>query len=373
MLELAARRDEKENFNSDRTGRRDFLLVSDRADQSTDLGVILRTAGEVVQIGLDDLEKQSAGYFRVFIDLNLADVSVATRLRLALDRSPLRRTPRYFVTTADHHTETQASALKASAKISRPFQPERLLGLLRCDSATAFQARLDAGREPVCLGVAAAHSVLVQIFEGLPAGRALTLNDVLAQEVHITEALRNSGLKPWLDVVNSHHNSSYRHCLSVTGFTVAFAQQLGFSAPDQRRLARSALLHDVGKAYIPIELLDKPGKLTDAERVLMQTHAQRGFDVLREQGGFDSEVLDVVLHHHELLDGAGYPNGLKDQAISDTVRMVTIADIYSALVEERAYRSGMPPRDAYSILTDMGAKLDKDLVAAFRPVALGAA
>jgi putative nucleotidyltransferase with HDIG domain len=371
MLELALRKDDNENSHSDRASRRDFLLVSDRADQSADLSAILRTSGEVVQIGLDDLERQSAGYFRLFVDLDLSDVSVATRLRLALDRSPLRRTPRYFVTTADHHSETQASALRASAKLSRPFQPEQLLGLLRCDSATSFQARLDLGPEPVCVGVAAAHSVLVQIFEGLPAGRPLTLADVLAQEIHITEALKNSGLKAWLDVVNRHHNSSYRHCLSVTGFTVAFAQHLGFSVSDQRRLARAALLHDVGKAYIPIELLDKPGKLTDAERELMQTHARQGFDVLREQGGFAGDVLEVVLNHHELLDGSGYPMGLKGQEIADTVRMVTVADIYSALVEERAYRSGMLPRDAYAILMDMGGKLDKDLVAAFRPVALG--
>lgn len=373
MIELAVRREDNAGFRFSGETRRDFLLVSDRVDRSEDLSAILRTTGEVVQIGLDDLHKQSADYLRLFIDLDIANVGVASRLRLTLDRSPLEQTPRYFVTTADHHTETQASALGASVKLSRPFRPKELLNMLRCDSAATFQERLAVGPEPVCLGVAAAHSVLMKIFEGLPAGLPLTLEDVLAQESHISLALSTSGLKAWLDVVNSHHNSSYRHCLSVTGFAVAFAQQLGFSIADQRRLARAALLHDVGKAFIPIEILDKPGKLTDAEWNLMQTHARLGFEVLSKQGGFPSEVLNVVLHHHDLLDGSGYPDGLKANEIADTVRIVTVADIYSALVEERAYRPGMPPRDAYRILTGMGPKLDQDLVTAFRPVALGVA
>ena len=107
---------------------------------------------------------------------------------------------------------------------------------------------------------------------------------------------------------------------------------------DQRRLARAALLHDVGKAFIPVTILDKPGALTPEEMEEMRQHPRRGYDALSAQGGFPPEMLDVVLHHHEFLDGTGYPNGLSGKQISDIVRVTTIMDIYAALVEKRAYR-----------------------------------
>ena len=96
----------------------------------------------------------------------------------------------------------------------------------------------------------------------------------------------------------------------MTGFAVSFAQHLGMREDDQRRLARAALLHDVGKAFIPVALLDKPGELTEEEMAVVREHPRRGYDALAAQGGFPPEMLDVVLHHHEFLDGTGYPDGL---------------------------------------------------------------
>ena len=107
---------------------------------------------------------------------------------------------------------------------------------------------------------------------------------------------------------------------------------------DQRRLARAALLHDVGKAFIPVAILDKPDALTQEETDEMREHPRRGYEALAAQGGFPPEMLDVVLHHHEFLDGTGYPDGLSGKQISDIVRLTTIVDIYAALVENRAYR-----------------------------------
>jgi putative nucleotidyltransferase with HDIG domain len=172
-------------------------------------------------------------------------------------------------------------------------------------------------------------------------------------------------------VVGCHHAGSYRHCLFVTGFAVAFAQHLGMREDDQRRLTRAALLHDVGKASIPIEILDKPEKLTDAEILVIREHPRRGYEALAKQGCFPREMLDVVLHHHELLDGSGYPHGLTGDEISDIVRLTTIVDIYTALVEKRAYRMPFTHSRAISVMEDMGGKLDQQLLQAFRPVAFG--
>ena len=371
MLSIAAPDNVDRDLIAGRENAHGFLLVSDRKDKSVDLATILKVAGTVTQLTPSDLKNDTGEYFRVIIDVDLRDTATAVRLRKALEKSSMRATPRYFVTAKDHHTDTQASALQAFATLSRPFKAEQLLRQIRLDCSDSFHELLKGENDQVCAGVAAAHTVLVQVFEGLNAGQPLALNDVLSKEEHITNALHASGLQPWLQVVNCHHNSSYRHCLSVTGFAVAFAQHLGFSVRDQRRLARSALLHDVGKAYTPLSILDKPGKLTDPEMQQMRQHARVGYDALRAQGGFSKETLDVVLHHHELLDGTGYPDQLRAEQISDIVRMVTIVDIYSALVEERSYRAGMTPADAYAILLVMGPKLDEHLVAAFRPIALG--
>jgi HD-GYP domain-containing protein (c-di-GMP phosphodiesterase class II) len=140
---------------------------------------------------------------------------------------------------------------------------------------------------------------------------------------------------------------------------------------DQRRLVRAALLHDVGKAFVPVAILDKPGKLTADEFEELRQHPRRGYDALAAEGGFPPEMLDVVLHHHELLDGSGYPNGLIGDQISDIVRLTTIVDIHAALVEKRAYRLPFTHAKAFAIMEAMGGKLDQHLLQAFRPVALG--
>lgn len=140
---------------------------------------------------------------------------------------------------------------------------------------------------------------------------------------------------------------------------------------DQRRLTRAALLHDVGKAFVPVAILDKEGQLSEDEVAEIRSHPRRGYDALAAQGGFPPEMLDVVLHHHELLDGSGYPEGLSGEAISDIVRLTTIVDIYAALVEKRAYREPFTHAKAFSIMEGMGRKLDQQLLQAFRPVAFG--
>jgi putative nucleotidyltransferase with HDIG domain len=220
-------------------------------------------------------------------------------------------------------------------------------------------------------GIAAAQAVMVKIFENLPAGIPLTFGDILEAESRILRAIKQTSLREWLTAVGRHHTDSYRHCLFVTGFAVAFAQHLGMREDDQRRLTRAALLHDVGKAFIPVAILDKRGKLTDEETRVMRMHPRLGYDALAAEGGFPPEMMDVILHHHEFLDGTGYPNGLRGNKISDIVRLTTIVDIHTALVEQRPYRLAFTHAKAFAIMEDMSGKLDPHLLQAFRPVALG--
>ena len=106
------------------------------------------------------------------------------------------------------------------------------------------------------------------------------------------------------------------------------------------------------------------------ERAIIETHPALGYDALKDNKNISSEVLDAVRHHHEYLDGSGYPDALCAENISDVVRILTISDIFSALIEDRRYKPSMPREQAYDILCGMQGKLEKPLVASFRQVAL---
>jgi putative nucleotidyltransferase with HDIG domain len=354
--------------------KRHLLLASDRSDQSSELANILQSVGEVESIATSEIpEKPARQVSGIVVDINLRSPESVQRVRNKLRGEAYRSMPRLFVLAeALHHASMQAWALGATDTISRPFDAAAILQRVR--SAFPDTASYDATDRGKALnrGVEAAHAVIVKMFERLPAGEPLTFNDVLQAETKILKAIKHTSLREWLTTVGCHHTDSYRHCLFVTGFAVAFAQNLGMREDDQRRLARAALLHDVGKAFIPVAILDKPGALSDQERAEIRQHTRRGYDALAAQGGFPAEMLDVVLHHHELLDGSGYPNGLSGNQISDIVRLTTIVDIYAALVEKRAYRLPFTHARAFALMEGMGGKLDQQLLQAFRPVALGA-
>jgi putative nucleotidyltransferase with HDIG domain len=358
---------------AEKSSKRRFLLASDSVDQCSELASILKSVGEVDTVSTAEIPEKPADQFSgVVVDINLRSPESVQRVRNKLRGEAYRSMPRLFVLAdALHHAAMQAWALGATDTITRPFRPTDILQRIR--NAFPDTENYDATDRGKTLnrGIEAAHAVIRRMFQRLPSGSPLTFEDLLEAENKILKAIKHSSLREWLTVVGCHHAGSYRHCLFVTGFAVAFAQHLGMREDDQRRLTRAALLHDVGKAFIPVEILDKPGKLTDEEILVIREHPRRGYEALAKQGGFPREMLDVVLHHHELLDGSGYPHGLSGDEISDIVRLTTIVDIYTALVEKRAYRMPFTHSRAFSVMEGMDGKLDHQLLQAFRPVAFG--
>lgn len=181
----------------------------------------------------------------------------------------------------------------------------------------------------------------------------------------VLNAIEQGGLARWLDVVWEHDDTTFQHCLLVAGLTVAFSQNLKLSRVDQRLMARAALVHDIGKAQIPLAILNKPGKLDADEMAVMRTHPALGYDLLKASGTCDPVTLAVTRHHHEMLDGSGYPDRLSSDAITDPVRLLTICDIYAALIERRPYKAPFSSEDAMRVLGGMGDKLESTLVDAF--------
>jgi len=125
----------------------------------------------------------------------------------------------------------------------------------------------------------------------------------------------------------------------------------------------AALLHDVGKAVIPRHILDKPGKLSPEEFEAVKLHPAAGFDYLSKHGGVSPLVLDAVRHHHEALDGSGYPDKLRGEQISPLTRILTVCDIFAALVEARPYKQTRSPQEAISMLVDMSISSKVDYAA----------
>ena len=353
--------------------QRRLLLASDRSDQSSELAGILQTVGQVDMIATSDIpDAPSRDLSGIVVDINLRSAESVQLVRNKLRTEAYREMPRLFVLAdALHHGSMQAWALGATDTIARPFDAQGILQRIRAafPDDSSFNDT-DRGKA-LNRGVEAAHGVLVKIFDRMRAGEPLKFSDIVQAENKILKAIKHSSLREWLTTVGCHHHDSYRHCLFVTGFAVSFAQHLGMREDDQRRLARAALLHDVGKAFVPVALLDKTDPLTPAEMDEMRQHPRRGYEALAAQGGFPPEMLDVVLHHHEFLDGTGYPDGLSGKQISDIVRLTTIVDIYAALVEKRAYRLQFTHVKAFGLMEEMGDKLDQHLLQAFRPIAFG--
>jgi HD-GYP domain-containing protein (c-di-GMP phosphodiesterase class II) len=171
-------------------------------------------------------------------------------------------------------------------------------------------------------------------------------------------------------VVDSKSPYTSGHSERVTLFTDLIAKEMAFSDDERRWLKRAALLHDIGKLGVSNSILDKPGKLDDAEWAAMKMHAAFTETILSRISAF-SDLAVVAAAHHERLDGKGYPHGRKGDEIALETRIITTADIFDALTAERPYRAAMPVAKALGIMSEMvGTQIDGDCLVALR-AALG--
>lgn len=170
----------------------------------------------------------------------------------------------------------------------------------------------------------------------------------------------------WLTRIKDRDEYTAEHCLRVGIMAIAFGRHLGLAEDELTLLGMCGMLHDVGKMAIPDEILNKPGRLTKEEFETMKSHADKGGQMLEEQSGLDDAVIFTARHHHERLDGNGYPAGLKAEYISLYTRIISIVDAYDAISSIRCYKSAMTPAEALKILFDnRGHQFDADLVQDF--------
>src|SRR5215472_14732631 len=300
----------------------------------------------------------------LLIDVDFTNGSLVAGLKTWLGRKPKDGKLIVAVDKASHLQAIQARALGALGVLHRPLQGKALIKALLGDLGSLAD---DNPGDPIRTspGVGQAFDALRNVFESACLGARLDPVAINSGGDAVMRRMEAQGLGSWLDTVRKHHSQTYQHCLVVTGVTVAFAQHLGLARPDQLRLAFGAMLHDIGKARIPVEILEKPAAPTADEMALLRKHPEYGLEALKGSPGLNKELLDLVVHHHEYLDGSGYPHGLGGGEITDLVRIMTICDIFGALLERRAYKPPLAADVAYQMLLDMGDRLDKDLVRAF--------
>jgi HD-GYP domain-containing protein (c-di-GMP phosphodiesterase class II) len=170
-----------------------------------------------------------------------------------------------------------------------------------------------------------------------------------------------------------HNYKTYSHSLNVSIYASCLLQHLGYDASFIRDVSMGAILHDLGKLFVPAELLDKPGKLTPEEFELVKTHSTRGVAAAQHLP-INQTALNCILFHHEKLDGSGYPSGLQDQDIPTYCRIVTIADIYDAITSRRPYNDPSTPFEGLLLMMKDVEKnrLDKYIFKSFVELLSGA-
>ena len=254
-----------------------------------------------------------------------------------------------------------SSAERLSHHVSGQARPD-------ADRSSADHADTIAGKRLVGLEIASTLSGMafperrtaVLILSGLVRSEC----DICTLKATFNELMAAKAI-PLLTALRHHCPCTFRHALRTMTFVMIIVRRLGIERQEHASICAGALLHDIGKLALPIDLLRLARKLKPAEMERIRQHPEIGYEAISDRRVFGwNAVLDIVRHHHERLDGTGYPLGLMGNQISLRTRCVSVADIFSALTENRPYRAALTAENAFRILSDAAeaGKLDHQVV-----------
>lgn len=192
-----------------------------------------------------------------------------------------------------------------------------------------------------------AEGLVRTVMQDVRLGKAIEVDKVSPVVTSITESiLRNPGALIGLSRIKTKDDYTFLHSVSVCTLLVAFCRSRNMSDEVIYQAGLGGLLHDTGKALVPDEILNKPGRLTDEEFDIIRKHPKDGYDILLKSPEIGPIPLDITLHHHERRDGTGYPDKQGADEISELAQMAAIVDVYDAITADRCYHKGMPAADA---------------------------
>jgi putative nucleotidyltransferase with HDIG domain len=209
-------------------------------------------------------------------------------------------------------------------------------------------------------------AAVVSMFEEARMGNAVDVGGARQLVQDISDSIaRNPGAIISLARLKTADDYTYMHSVAVCAMMVALAKQMGLDEAQTRSCGMAGLLHDLGKVAMPTDVLNKPGKLTDAEFDIMKTHPAEGFKMLKASPNVDAMALDVVLHHHEKINGSGYPERLVGDQISIYSKMGAVCDVYDAITSDRPYKSGWDPAESLRQMAEWKGHFDPKVFQAF--------
>ncbi len=214
--------------------------------------------------------------------------------------------------------------------------------------------------------VSKGREAVVSMFQEARMGKAIEAEAAapLVEEIS-NSVMRNPGALISLARLKTADDYTFMHSVAVCALMIALARQLGLDEKQTREAGMAGLLHDLGKAMIPLEVLNKPGKLTDAEFDLVKTHPEEGYKLLLEGKDVSEVVKDVCLHHHEKVDGSGYPKRLNGETMSLFAKMGAVCDVYDAITSNRPYKAGWDPAESIKRMAEWKGHFDPMVFQAF--------
>lgn len=161
-----------------------------------------------------------------------------------------------------------------------------------------------------------------------------------------------------INALKTSDEYTFKHSVDVATMSMIIAKKMKYSEDDIYNIGIAGLLHDIGKSKVPLEILNKPAKLNDDEFAIMKKHTIFGYEILKEKENFSKVISLAVLQHHEKMNGRGYPLGVTSEKISDFAKILSVADVYDALVTERPYKKALSQRTAIEMIMSMTEELD---------------
>ncbi|QTN29333.1 HD-GYP domain-containing protein [Rhodoferax sp. AJA081-3] len=235
------------------------------------------------------------------------------------------------VTEAESEAQVEQQLQQLAATDQRELAPVSIGAELERAAKICFQSK----------------QAVISMFQEARMGKAVDIGGAQQLVEDISDSVaRNPGALISLARLKTVDDYTYMHSVAVCAMMVGLSKQLGLDEAQTRSAGMAGLMHDLGKALMPMEVLNKPGKLSPAEFNVIKTHPSEGHRLLSSGDKVDALVLDVCLHHHEKTDGSGYPKGLKADEISLFAKMGAVCDVYDAITSNRPYKSGWDPAES---------------------------
>ncbi|NOU51576.1 HD-GYP domain-containing protein [Pseudoalteromonas sp. JBTF-M23] len=329
------------------------MFVDSVHKQRADTGVKIKSRGMVRDS--DIIDKLSAeGVLELNIDFDLSEIAVPEKYQVEAKKE--RNKP--------EATKLDARERRRRAGMAGEKQPSRRTKKRAQESTepTSLEREFELASQAFELHNRKIQILYGDVTSGLKADVGL-INQI-SKEI-VESVLRNSNAMAILTRLQDREGYNWRHMINCAILISVFAKYLGLSQSLIQQLAMGAMLHDVGHARLPQGLVNKQDKLTDIEYKAVKKHVVHSLGLVKGEQGITPMIMDMIINHHERIDGTGYPRGLKGLQISKAARMMAIVDVYDAMTSERPYQQGEEPVHALRHLLTNKDKFDPVLVQRF--------